>query len=334
MSVTHQPHDHFFRATFGRTEVASDFMQHYLPEGVRAILDLSTLQLREATFIDAELREHISDLLYRVDIREGGAAYIYLLFEHKSYPDPTTAFQLLRYVVRIWEHTEQAGVEAFPPVVPVVLYHGAADWNVPTHLSALTWHKPALASYIPDFEYVLCDLSAYSDADLVGGVMERVALLALKHVFDTRGEWRTVLPPLMDLLAALARARDSLDYIQIVLRYLASAAQQLQPEVLHKAIDQTFPKDGGTLMNTIAQEWVRQGREEGIEQGIEQGKKLGALQATREDVLHLIELRFGKVTAHTATVLGRIDDLAQMKELFKHAATAESLPEFEDALPT
>ena len=333
MSVTHQPHDHFFRATFGRTEVARDFLQHYLPERVRAILDLSTLRLRKDTFVDAELREHISDLLYRVDIREGGSAYVYLLFEHKSYPDPATAFQVLRYMVRIWEHPERIKVEPLPPIVPVVFYHGASHWNVATHFSALTLDQPALASHIPDFEYVLCDLSAYSDADLAGGVMEQVTLLVLKHVFDTREEWRTVLPRLMGLLAALTRARDGLDYIQIVLRYLASAAQELQPEVLHEAVDQTFPKDGGTLMNTIAQEWVRQGREEGLEQGLEQGKKLGALQATREDVFHLLELRFDKVTAHTAAVLARIDDLAQMKALFKRAATAESLSEFEEALP-
>lgn len=337
MTVTHQPHDHFFRATFGRTEVASGFMQHYLPDKVSAILDLSTLRLRQDSFIDAELREHITDLLYRIDLREGGTAYVYLLFEHKSYPDPTTAFQVLRYMVRIWEYTEHVGVEAFPPVVPVVLYHGAAHWNAVTHFGALTLNEPALTPHIPDFEYVLCDLSNYSDADIVGGVMEQVTLLVLKHIFDTRGQWGEALPRLMKLLGALAEAKDSLDYIHIVLRYLASAAKELQPEVLREAVDQTFPKDGGTLMNTIAQEWVRQGREEGLEegleQGLEQGKELGALQATREATLHLLEVRFGKVTAHTATVLTRIDDLAQMKTLFEHAATAESLAEFEETLP-
>jgi hypothetical protein len=83
-------------------------------------------------------------------------------------------------------------------------------------------------------------------------------------------------------------------------------------------------------MNTIAQEWIQLG----IEQGREQGKEIGELQATRENVLRLLELRFGKVTAHTVTVLAQIDDLAQMKALFQHAATEESLTAFEEALPT
>ncbi len=106
-------------------------------------------------------------------------------------------------------------------------------------------------------------------------------------------------------------------------------------------------------MDTIAQEWIRQGREQGREQGLEQGreqgleqgreqgleqgreqgKALGALDATRENVLSLLELRFGKVTAHTAAVLARVDDLEQMKALFKQAATAEDLAAFEESLP-
>ena len=268
MQSAHQPHDHFFRATFGRTEVASGFAQHYLPEAIRAALDLSTLRPLKDSFIDAELREHSSDLLYEVTMREGGNAYVYLLFEHKSYPEPLTAFQVLRYMVRIWDHLrQQRPGAAFPPIVPILLYHGASRWNAATHFANLIEGMPALAPHIPDFEYVLCDLSTYSDAELVGGVMEQITLLTLKHVFDTGEEWAAILPRLMELLAVLTQARDGLDYIQIVLRYLASAAQTLQPTVLRAAVDQTFPEDGGTLMNTIAQEWIQQGLEQGREQG-------------------------------------------------------------------
>jgi predicted transposase/invertase (TIGR01784 family) len=354
MAGSHQPHDHFFRATFGRAEVASGFARHYLPASIRETLDLRTLRPLKDTFVDAELREHSSDLLYRVATREGQAAYVYLLFEHKSYPEPLTAFQVLRYMVRIWERLgrEQPGAR-FPPIVPVVLYHGASRWHAATRFAVLVDTQPALTPHIPDFEYVLCDLSTYSDAALVGGVMEQVALLVLKHIFDAGGEWDAVLPRLMELLAALDQARDGLAYIQIVLRYLASAAQRLQPDVLRAAVDRMFPEDGGTLMDTIAQEWIRQGREQGREQGLEQGreqgleqgreqgleqgreqgKALGALDATRENVLSLLELRFGKVTAHTAAVLARVDDLGQMKALFKQAATAEDLAAFEESLP-
>ena len=46
------------------------------------------------------MQAHQTDLLYRVRLANGGQAYIYFLFEHKSYPDPLVALQLLRYMVR------------------------------------------------------------------------------------------------------------------------------------------------------------------------------------------------------------------------------------------
>ncbi|MBV8806204.1 MAG: Rpn family recombination-promoting nuclease/putative transposase, partial [Sinobacteraceae bacterium] len=51
--------------------------------------------------MDEELREHLSDVLFRVQLKTGGDAFAYVLVEHKSVPDPGARLQLLRYVVRI-----------------------------------------------------------------------------------------------------------------------------------------------------------------------------------------------------------------------------------------
>jgi predicted transposase/invertase (TIGR01784 family) len=101
-----QPHDSFFKETFGRPEVAADFLQNYLPASVAALLQLDRLTPQRETFIDPDLQEHFSDLLYQAPLRDGEQANVYILFEHKSYPDRLVAFQLLRYMVRIWEMME------------------------------------------------------------------------------------------------------------------------------------------------------------------------------------------------------------------------------------
>jgi hypothetical protein len=44
MSEISKPHDRSFKATFGRTDVAADFLVHYLPPEVAAALDLSRLE--------------------------------------------------------------------------------------------------------------------------------------------------------------------------------------------------------------------------------------------------------------------------------------------------
>jgi hypothetical protein len=39
------PHDRFFRESFGRKEIACDFLRHQLPEDLLGELDLATLSI-------------------------------------------------------------------------------------------------------------------------------------------------------------------------------------------------------------------------------------------------------------------------------------------------
>ena len=96
------PHDRFFKETFGKVEVAKDFLNNYLPENIIKVIDVDTLEPQKDSFINEELHEGFSDLLFKANInnREG---YIYFLFEHKSYTSKDIAFQLLKYMVEIWE---------------------------------------------------------------------------------------------------------------------------------------------------------------------------------------------------------------------------------------
>ena len=98
------PHDSFFRSTFGRLDLAADFLQHYLPAAVAALLDPdpASLTRRSDTFVDLDLRPQAADLIYEARLRDGGSVVVYVLFEHKSQPEPLVAFQLLRYQVRCW----------------------------------------------------------------------------------------------------------------------------------------------------------------------------------------------------------------------------------------
>lgn len=91
----------------------------------RACLDLESLELTGDSVVDSSLRRHVSDLVYRVDLlSDGGPAYLYLLFEHKSHPDVLVALQLLRYMSRLWERMlDQGHKPPLPPVVPLVFYN-------------------------------------------------------------------------------------------------------------------------------------------------------------------------------------------------------------------
>ena len=67
MSKLSNPHDRFFKETLTRQEVGRDFLIHYLPGELVALLDVDSLEISKDSFVDQELREHFSDVLYKVD---------------------------------------------------------------------------------------------------------------------------------------------------------------------------------------------------------------------------------------------------------------------------
>ena len=102
MSISN-PHDRYFREIFSDPDVVQDLLRNYLPPAAVETLDLTTLTLQQDSFVDEELRQHYTDLLYTVQQQSGAPAHVYILLEHKSYADRLTSFQLLRYLVRVWE---------------------------------------------------------------------------------------------------------------------------------------------------------------------------------------------------------------------------------------
>ena len=77
--------DKFFKAALTQPDAARSFLRDYLPAAVAETLDLSRLQLIKDSFVDETLQEQFSDLLYEVGLRDGGQAYVCVLFEHKRY---------------------------------------------------------------------------------------------------------------------------------------------------------------------------------------------------------------------------------------------------------
>lgn len=85
----------------GEPELAGTFLREHLPADVAELLGPEPPEPVPGSFVDEELREHLSDLLYRVRLKAGCGAFAYVLMEHKSTPDRGARLQLLRYVVRI-----------------------------------------------------------------------------------------------------------------------------------------------------------------------------------------------------------------------------------------
>jgi len=77
-----------------------------------------------------------------------------LLFEHKSYPDKYVIFQILRYILKIWEkHTLKDGN---PPmiVIPIIFYHGKEAWQYTSLEKYFENVDVVLQKFIPSFGHL------------------------------------------------------------------------------------------------------------------------------------------------------------------------------------
>ncbi len=82
ISTTSTPHDAVFKSFLRHPDTARDFIDIHLPAPLRKLCDLTTLKLEPNSFIDDDLRQYYSDLLWSVKTQEG-VGYIYVVIEHQ-----------------------------------------------------------------------------------------------------------------------------------------------------------------------------------------------------------------------------------------------------------
>jgi predicted transposase/invertase (TIGR01784 family) len=313
------PHDKFFKEALTQPGAALAFLRDYLPPDVAAHLDLTHLQLVKDSFVDEALQEHFSDLVYEVALRNAGRAYICVLFEHKSYVDSLSALQVLRYMVHGWEYSLRQQARLWP-VIPVVVYHGAAPWTVATNFQALFDLPDALGVYVPEFEYLLTDLSTYSDEEIKRTAELGVGLLVLKHIF--RPDLHTRLPEVLSLWYTMRQQEHALRYLEAIIRYVTAAGQHVKAEDVRAALAAVTP-EGDAMIGTIAQEWIQQGEQRGEQRGLRRGLLDGIELA--------LELRFGLDGLRLLPEITQIEDVGVLKavhEAIRSVTRPEELRQF------
>ena len=84
MSEITQPHDRFLKLLLSDPEKADALLRERLPKEIAELLSPDPPELVEGSFVDAELRDHLTDRLFRVRTLHGRVALLYILIDHKS----------------------------------------------------------------------------------------------------------------------------------------------------------------------------------------------------------------------------------------------------------
>ncbi|MBW4274929.1 recombination-promoting nuclease RpnB, partial [Escherichia coli] len=181
ISTTSTPHDAVFKSFLRHPDTARDFIDIHLPAPLRKLCDLTTLKLEPNSFIDEDLRQYYSDLLWSVKTQEG-VGYIYVVIEHQSKPEELMAFRMMRYSIAAMQNHLDAGYKELLLVIPMLFYHGCRS----PYPYSLCWldefAEPAIARKIYSSAFPLVDITVVPDDEIMQH--RKMALLELiqKHI--------------------------------------------------------------------------------------------------------------------------------------------------------
>ena len=324
MTIESNPHDRFFKATFGRPDLASHFVASFLDESLIRDLDLAHMKREEASFIDEEMAEHFSDLLFRVPLKSGSEeSLVYLLFEHKSHSSRLAALQMLRYCVRIWERDRQAGrgkrevSKKLRPIIPILVYNGQRPWSAACEFRDCFAGPESLRALQPAFRFMLLDLAVTREDELVDENHVRACLLAMKSIYHR--ELNKELPRITIYFAQMRDRKLAWDLRYLILRYMISAGHRLSRKDIMRGEKAAKADDGGKAMPNALEEILEEGRVEGrIE-----GRREGLLQAIET----VLSAKFGPEGLKLMPAIREIDGLDSLEGLLSKIFSAPSIEE-------
>lgn len=275
------PHDAAFRQFLTQPEIARDFMELHLPAELRAGCNLSTLKLESGSFVEDDLRQYFSDVLYSLKTTNGADGYVHVLIEHQSSPDRHMAFRLIRYAVAAMQRHLDAGHKKLPLVIPVLFYTGRRTPYPYSTNWMQEFDDPALAAKLYTGNFPLVDVTVIPDDEIMNHRSMAALTLLQKHIRQRD------LAELTDRLATILLA-GSLSSPQVIslVHYILQAGESSDAQAFVRELALRVPQHEEELM-TIAQQLEQKGIEKGIEKGIQLGEQRGIEKGEREATLKI-----------------------------------------------
>ncbi len=275
--ASHSPHDAVFKHILSHRATARDFLLIHLPEHLRVLCDLRTLQLESGSFIEEDLRASHSDILYSLKTQTG-EGYIYVLIEHQSSPDRHMAFRLMRYAIAAMQRHLDKGHHQLPLVIPLLFYHGKTS-PCPHSMRWLDgFSQPEVAERLYSQNFQLVDITTIPDEQLIQH--RRVAMLELlqKHIRQ-----RDMMEISEQLVSILSLGYTNRRQFKTLLNYMLQAGNAADPVAFLRKLALKVPlkPHKETLMN-IAQFLEERGRKQGVLQGMKVGIEKGRRKGWQE----------------------------------------------------
>ena len=302
-------HDALFKQVLSDPALACTFLREHLPAEVLSLLGPEAPELISGSFVDEELRQSHSDLLYRMHLKVERDAFAYVLVEHKSSPDSGARLQLLRYVVRLltdWYERNKKKLP-LPPVLPLLVHQGPEGWNFSCEFTDLFGTVPEpLRPYVPSFRHALVDLGPMDDTTLSCETRLRAFLKALKY------SRRSDLPACIGIVLAEAPWLDEGDLL-VILTYLSKGPVEVNKRVIQETLLRLLPERKERIMRSFGQPYYEEGCANGEAKILTRllEKRFGAIPAS------LRERIFAADVSSLDTWVERVLDAPDLQSIFE-----------------
>jgi len=179
----HQLQDRGYRRLFKNKGIFRQLLETFVFQDWVKELDFSTWETLDKSFIAEDYKESISDIIHKIKLRQSDL-FIVILTEFKSTVERFTSLDMAHYVASFYKDYVESNknVRMLPPVFPILLYNGHAEWTAPTRLSDLIEGSGYLGKYSLNFEYYKIAINEYPK-DYLLKIKNVVSLLFLAEAY-------------------------------------------------------------------------------------------------------------------------------------------------------
>ena len=193
---------------------------------------------------------------------------------------------------------QAASCDEYMPVIPVILYHGKEEWKVRRFSDYFEGIDEIFCRFVPEFEYLLTDLSKYSNEDIKKKVFRKVSLeislLLMRNILNEK-ELEKNLKDFLEIGRQYFEEEEGLKFLESVIRYLYSSTEIEVGKVVNTIKE--ISEKGGEMGTTTAAKLIEKGKIEGERKGKAEGKAEGRIEGKIEGLKEAIaiglELKYG-----------------------------------------
>lgn len=258
------PHDGIFKVCMSNLAIAEDFLRIHLPAAIQQQLDFTTLNLSSGSFVDEDIKQYCSDIVYSLKNTQGKDCYIYCLVEHQSSVDPLMPFRLLRYCLAVMQrHIDRHKTKKpLPLVVPLLFYHGVKRPYPHTHKMRFVdcFENVKLAEWLYHGPFPLVDITVIPDEEIL--THRSVALLeAVQKHIQVRDDLLEVASLFSQALVASKPPRELFRQLVYYISRVGEVSDQKKFLEDITQTEQNYREDVMTIAQQLRQEGLQQGEQ-------------------------------------------------------------------------